>query len=139
MLNLSRDFYQHKYFINLKPTILHLRPVDSRLENQVWGLPLTLSGFQYFDFQNVNPILKSWFSLRWEPLVWFWIQLFSNVRTVNSHYKNQLDNWVLLCEPLNTSLNNCCEDTWFGVLNLESSRSSSCDLVKPSKEMGLWN
>jgi hypothetical protein len=82
----------------------------------------------------VNPILESWFSLRWKPLVWFWIQLFSDVRTVDSHYKNQLDNWVPLCELLNTNLNNCCEDTWFGVLNLEGSRSSSCDLVEPSKE-----
>ncbi len=29
----------------------------------------------------------------------------------------------------NNGLNNCCEDTVFGVLNLEGSRSSSCDLV----------
>jgi hypothetical protein len=137
MLNLSRDFHQHKYFINLKknPTILHPpRPVDSRLENKVWGVPLTLSSFRYFDFQNVDSVFKSWFSLRWKPLVRFWIQLFSNVRTVDSHYENQLDNWVLLHEPFNIGLNNCCEDTLFGVLNLEGSRSSSCDLVNLQKK-----
>jgi hypothetical protein len=39
MLNLSRDFHQHKYFINLKkkPTTLHSRLVHSRLENRVWS------------------------------------------------------------------------------------------------------
>jgi hypothetical protein len=39
MLNLSRDFHQHKYFINLKkkPITLQSRLVHSRLENRVWS------------------------------------------------------------------------------------------------------
>ncbi len=51
------------------------------------GLPLTLP-----DFQNTNPVLKSWISLGWEPLVRFWTWLSSNVRTINSYNENHTQN-----------------------------------------------